>query len=117
MDEIMLITVKRNVSGLDPENTDFDDELLDHINSILRILNRYGIGKDKYMATAESTWRDFLGEEAEAYSECKTYVTLKIRYFWDPPTVGSAVTAIQETIKELEFDLMIRRECPDSFEE
>lgn len=117
LDETILTTVKRDVNGLTPENTDFDQELLDHINSVLRFLNRYGIGKESFIATADSTWSDFLGENTDYFSACKTYLALKIRNFWDPPTVGAAVTAIQETLKELEFDLMLRRECRESFAE
>lgn len=115
MDEKILTTIKRDISGLTEENTDFDDELLDNINSFLRYLNRFGIGVDNFIATKDSLWSDFLGDDVAYYSEAKTYITLKIKYWWDPPTVGAAVNAIQETLKELEFNLMVRRECPESF--
>ena len=115
MVETILTTIKRDLNGLTPENTDYDAELLDHINSFIRYLNRFGIGEDRFIATSESTWEDLLGDDADYYSEAKLYLTLKIKYWWDPPTVGAAVNAIQETLKELEFNLMIRRECPESF--
>lgn len=117
MAETILTTCKRNISGLEPDNTDFDLELLDHINSALRILNRYGIGKESFCATVSSVWSDFLDEKDQYYSMVKSYIPLKIKYFWDPPTVGAAVTAIENTVKEMEFDLMVRRECPESFSE
>ena len=117
MDEIILTTVKRNISGLTEDNHDFDDELLDHINSTLRIVNRYGIGVESFCATSTSTWGDFLGDDTDYYSMLKSYVPLKIKLWWDPPTVGAAVEAIKETLKEYEFDLMVRRECPESFSE
>jgi hypothetical protein len=115
MEETILTTVKRDINGLTEENHDFDDELLDHINTYLRFCNRFGIGAESFCATVSSTWSDFLGEDVDYYSAVKTYITLKIKYWWDPPTVGAAVNAIQETLKEIEFDLMIRRECPESF--
>lgn len=115
MEETILVTVKRDINGLTPDNHDFDNELLDHINTYLRTLNRFGIGKESFIADADSVWSDFLGDKVDYYATAKTYITLKIKYWWDPPTVGAAVNAIQETLKELEFDLMIRRECPDSF--
>lgn len=116
MDENILITVKRNINGLTDDNTDFDTELLDHINAQLRILNRFGIGVESFCATSDSVWSDFLGEDTQYYSMVKSYVPLKIKLFWDPPTVGSAVEALKEMVKEYEFDLMVRRECPESFD-
>lgn len=115
MDEKILTTIKRDINGLTEDNTDFDDELLDHINSFLRYLNRFGIGVESFIATKDSLWSDFLGEDVAYYSEAKLYITLKIKYWWDPPTVGAAVNAINESLKELEFNLMVRRECPESF--
>lgn len=115
MDEIILVSVKRDINGMTAENTDFDDELLTHINSALRILNRFGIGVERFIANAESKWSDFLGDDVDYYAEAKSYVALKIKNFWDPPTVGAAVSALEEMVKELEFDLMLRRECPASF--
>lgn len=117
MDETILVTVKRNISGLEPDNHDFDAELLDHINSMLRTLNRFGIGKESFIADANSVWSDFLDDKVSYYSTVKSYISNKIKLFWDPPTVGSAVEALKEAVKEMEFDLMVRRECPDSFSE
>ena len=90
MDENILITVKRNINGLTEDNTDFDTELLDHINAQLRILNRFGIGVESFCATSDSVWSDFLGEDTQYYSMVKSYVPLKIKLFWDPPTVGGS---------------------------
>lgn len=115
MEETILTTIKRDMSGLTEDNHDFDAEILDHINTYLRTLNRFGIGVESFCADANSVWSDFLGSHVDYYSSAKTYIALKIKYWWDPPTVGAAVNAIQEALKEIEFDLMIRRECPDTF--
>ena len=117
MEETILVTVKRNISGLEPDNNDFDAELLDHINSMLRTLNRFGIGKESFIADENSVWSDFLGEQTAYYATVRTYIPNKIKLFWDPPTVGAAVEALKESVKECEFDLMVRRECPESFSE
>jgi hypothetical protein len=115
MEETILVTIKRNMSGITPENHDFDLEILDHINTYLRFCNRFGIGVESFCADANSVWSDFLGDDVNYYSAVKDYITLKIKHWWDPPTVGAAVNAIEEAIKQIEFDLMIRRECPESF--
>lgn len=114
MDENILITIKRNMTGMTPENHDFDSEILDHINTYIRFLHRLGIGKDNFYATAESMWSDLLGEDVTYYNDAKDYIMLKIKHWWDPPTVGAAVNAIEEALKELEFNLRMERECPDT---
>lgn len=116
MEETILTTIKRDINGLTEDNHDFDDELLDHINTVFRTVNRYGIGVESFCADANSVWSDFLGPFVRYYSTVKTYTALKIKYWWDPPTVGAAVNAISDTLKELEFDMMVRRECPETFE-
>lgn len=114
-DENILITVKRNMTGITPDNHDFDSEILDHINTYIRFLNRFGIGAENFYATTESNWSDLLGDDLTYYMDAKDYITLKIKYWWDPPTVGAAVSAIENSIKEIEFNLMMHRECPDTY--
>lgn len=114
-DENILVTVKRNMTGITPDNHDFDSEILDHINTYIRFLNRFGIGTENFYATAESMWSDLLGDDLTYYMDAKDYITLKIKYWWDPPTVGAAVSAIENSIKEIEFNLMMHRECPDTY--
>jgi hypothetical protein len=117
MSEKILETVKRNLSGIEPDNTDFDLELIDHINSRLRALNRLGIGKSNFIADENSVWEDFIDDKVAEFAIVKSYVPLKIKIFWDPPTVGAASQALEKTIEEMEFDLLVRRESPDAFKD
>lgn len=116
-DENILVTVKRNMTGITPDNHDFDAEILDHINTYIRFLDRFGIGTKGFYATAESMWSELLGGlDLVRYMDAKDYITLKIKYWWDPPTVSAAVSAIENSIKEIEFNLMMHKECPDSYD-
>ena len=114
MDETILVTIKRNLSGLTPDNHDYDAEILDHINTYIRFLHRFGIGADSFYATAESLWSDFLGNDVAYYNDAKDYIMLKVKYWWDPPTVGAVVSAVENSLKEIEFNLRMERECPDT---
>ena len=103
----ILDSVKLGLDGIDPDNTDFDDQLILHINSVLRILYRLGVGKKGYRITDRtSTWQDFLeGYSIDTLDMAAQYVGLKIKYFWDPPTTGASTNALKEMIDELEFSL------------
>lgn len=104
----ILDSVKLGLDGIDPENTDFDDQLILHINSILRILYRLGVGTKNFRITDRTaTWSDFLGNQTDVMDAVAQYVALKIKYFWDPPTTGASTGALKEMIDELEFTLNI----------
>lgn len=105
----ILDSVKLALDGIDPDNTDFDDQLVLQINGILRILYRLGVGTKGFRITDRSqVWSDFLGDqENDIRDMVPLYVGLKIKYYWDPPTTGASTNALKEMIDELEFTLNI----------
>lgn len=105
----ILDSVKLGLDGIDPENKDFDDQLILYVNSMFRILYRIGVGiKGFRISDRTSVWSDFLeGQEDVVKDIVPLYVALKVKYFWDPPTTGAATTALKEMIDELEFTLNI----------
>jgi hypothetical protein len=112
MDSI-LTSVKQQL-GITEDYTAFDAELIIHINTVLRILNQLGVGLVGFNITDKTqTWADFLGSRADELSDVKTYTYLKVRSFWDPPSVGSHVTAIDNMIKELEWRINVQIDPPD----
>lgn len=107
MDSI-LTSIKQQL-GIVEDYDAFDNELIIHINSVLRILNQMGVGKTGFnISDSSSTWSDFLGTYEKDLSDVKTYVYLKVRTIWDPPTVGSHVTAMENMIKELEWRINVQ---------
>lgn len=112
MDSI-LTSIKQQL-GIVEDYDAFDNELIIHINSVLRILNQMGVGKTGFnISDSSATWSDFLGEHEKDLSDVKTYVYLKVRTIWDPPTVGSHVTAMENMIKELEWRINVQIDPPD----
>lgn len=105
----ILDSVKLALDGIDPDNTDFDDQLILQINGILRILYRLGVGIKGFRVTDRTqVWSDFLGDQKNDIRDMvPLYVGLKIKYYWDPPTTGASTNALKEMIDELEFTLNI----------
>lgn len=105
----ILDSVKLALDGIDPDNTDFDDQLILQINGILRILYRLGVGSKGFRVTDRTqVWSDFLvDQEPDIRDMVPLYVGLKIKYYWDPPTTGASTNALKEMIDELEFTLNI----------
>lgn len=106
----ILDSVKKQCS-ISPTYTEFDDQILLHINTVFMVLNQLGIGPDAgFMIEDNSTtWDAFVGTDINLNS-VKTYMGLRVRMLFDPPTVGFVITAMNQQIQEFEVRLSIKRE-------
>lgn len=89
----------------------FDPDIIMHINSVFSTLNQLGVGPaDGFMIEdKETTWDAFLGSDPRL-NHVKTYVFLRVKLLFDPPSTGFHTTAIEHQIKELEWRLNVQRE-------
>ncbi len=108
-EESILISIKK-LLGLDSENTDFDTDIIIHINTILNNLVQMGIGpKDGFFITDKtSMWSDFIGNDARL-EQVKSYVYLRVRLLFDPPANSTLIDSINKNAKELEWRLYIQK--------
>lgn len=110
MNESILETLKQMLIG-NSEDDAFDTELIVHINSMIMLLNRIGVGKNGFSITGDAeTWFDFLGEDETKFEGVKTYMYNKIRLIFDPPTNSFIVESIERSIQEFEWNLYINAE-------
>ena len=107
----ILLTVKKML-GIAEEYTAFDIDLIVNINSVFLTLNQLGVGpKTPYRIDgSKETWNDFLQDQREDLPAVETYVYLKTRLLFDPPTNSFLVDAIQKQCDELEWRLNIQVE-------
>lgn len=92
----------------------FDADLVIHINSVFNILQQLGVGPEEGFAITidgEEEWGDFEEtlEDKSIIQMVKSYMYLKVRMQFDPPT-GSVASAFQEQIKEYEWRLSVAPE-------
>jgi hypothetical protein len=111
MTNSILDSTKKNL-GIASDYTAFDADIIMHINSVFSTLNQLGIGPvDGFdIEDADAEWGDFIAADKRLNS-VKTYMTLRCRLFFDPPTTSYHITAIQEEIKEFEWRLSTYREA------
>lgn len=109
METSILTSTKKNL-GIGEDYTVFDDQIIDFINNALSTLNQLGIGpEDGYrIDDASSVWSDFFDDNR--MNSIKTYIFLKVKMLFDPPSTGYVMTALQEQVKELEWRLNVVRE-------
>ena len=103
--ESILDSVKKIIGPSVSYNV-FDPDLVMHINTIFFTLYQLGVTEEPFSITGnDETWEDFhTGSDLEAV---KTYVGLKARMYFDPPTNAALISAINEQIKELEFRINV----------
>lgn len=105
--ESILISIKKLI-GIEPDYMHFDTDLIIHINTVLSVLYQLGIGKKAFsIADSTATWEDFLGDSIENLNDVKTYVALRVRLMFDPPSNSSATESFKQIISELEWRINV----------
>lgn len=108
MAESILQTIRRMI-GPSMLDSEFDTDLVVHINSVLFDLNELGVGPEEgFVITGDTeTWADFLGEDTKNLEAVKTFIFLKVKMIFDPPTVGGVIAAYEKLIKEYEWRINV----------
>lgn len=98
----------KKLLGIQPEYTSFDEDIIVAINTSFATLNQLGVGPEGgYMIEDNTqTWNDYI--TTTNLNMVKTYVYLKSRLLFDPPT-GGVLDAIKNQLSELEYRLYV--EC------
>lgn len=106
MNDSILNTIKKLLGPSDTYSY-FDTDIIIHINTAIATLYQMGVGpKNFHVTDATETWADLLGTDNTVLEMAKTYIYLKVRLIFDPPTTGGGVMdSIEKTIEELEWRL------------
>lgn len=108
MDDSILNTVKPFV-GLNPQDDSFDVELISDVNTIIASLSQLGAGPSWWSPVIDhsQTWTEYYGDDPRI-SMIKSYVGLKVRSLFDPPTNGTLRDSLNESIRELEWRIRMQ---------
>lgn len=101
-----ILTSVKKMLGIAEEYTHFDADLIMHINSVFMILAQLGVGPSEgfFIEDDTATWDEFIQDKKEINS-VKSYVGLKVRLLFDPPTSSSQIDNVNKLINELEWRL------------
>lgn len=85
----------------------FDADIIMHINSALLVLTQLGVGPPNGFIISDKTaiWDDFIGDAN--LEMVKSYIYLKVKLLFDPPTSSAAMDAANRMISEFEWRLNI----------
>lgn len=104
--ESILTSIKK-LLGIQAAYTNFDVDILIHINTAFATLNQLGVGPEEGFIVEDesSTWDEYI--TSCNLTMVRTYIYLKVRLVFDPPTSGILTDSIYRTISELEWRLYL----------
>lgn len=105
-----ILTSIKKLLGIAEDYEHFDEDIIIHINSVLMVLSQIGVGPIEGFVIKDKTskWSDFVdGTSVEAV---KTYVYLRVKSIFDPPSAHAVAEAMNSTIRELEYRLNVQYE-------
>ena len=107
VEDSILLSIKK-LLGMDPiEFTQYDTDLIIHINTFIEFLNQLGVDiPEGFKINDENAlWSDYLNkpEYNDIKDSIKNYIYLRVRLIFDPSTNSSLLNSINDTIKELEW--------------
>lgn len=105
----ILDTIKKML-GIESDYKHFDIDIITNINTTFMNLQQIGVGpKNGFSITDNSAeWADYISEEN--LEAVKTFIYLKVRLLFDPPTNAFLVDAMERQIKEIEWRLNVQVE-------
>jgi hypothetical protein len=112
VEQSILISTKK-ILGIAEDYTVFDLDIITHINSAFSTLTQLGIGPaDGFQIDdASELWTDFDPiDDDRLYNSVKSYVFLRVRLLFDPPTTSYLIAAFEKQVQELEWRLSTYRE-------
>lgn len=110
MEESILISIKK-LLGITADYTNFDTDIIIHINSAFMILNQLGLGPKEGFSIEndKNIWSEFV-QDMDKFSAVKTYIYLKVKMVFDPPLGSAVMESMKQLINELEWRLNIQTE-------
>ena len=106
--ETSILTSIKKMLGVAEDYTEFDEDIVTHINSVFLNLTQLGVGPEEGFMIEDGTavWEDFIDDSIKLQA-VKTYMYLKVKLLFDPPLSSSVTESFSRMIAELEWRLNV----------
>jgi hypothetical protein len=87
-------------------------DIITHINSTFSVLTQLGVGPSIgfMIEDDQASWEDFIGAGDVPMNMVKTYVHLKVRVLFDPPSTSFHLDALNKQLQEYEWRLNLYKD-------
>lgn len=106
--EASIFRTIKSLLGPDADYDVFDQDIIIFINSAISTLTQLGIGPPNgfRITGPDETWNQFLGDYEDLES-VKTYIFMKVKIAFDPPSNSTVLGAYKECCQEFEWRLNV----------
>ena len=96
--------------GIDFDDTDYDEDIIDHINSVFSTLNQLGVGPDEgyEIEGRNNLWVEFLGGN-KLINSVKSYIYHKVRLQFDQPNKSCGLAPAEKVTDGCVCRLLVGR--------
>lgn len=113
--ESILTSMKKMLGPTIESYNIFDADLIININSVFSTLFQLGVGpQDEPFTISDNsaTWSDFIPDSAKMNSMVKSYMYLRLKLLFDPPSSGFVLDSYKAQIAEFEWRANVLAETP-----
>lgn len=109
-----ILTSIKKMLGISEDYTQFDADLIMHINSVFLNLTQLGVGPASGFTIEDeiTEWTDFINNNAQLQA-VKSYIYLKVKLLFDPPLSSAVIESTNRMIAELEWRLNVAAESDE----
>jgi len=106
--ESSILKSTKKILGLSDSYVVFDLDIITHINAAFSVANQLGVGPINGFTIddEEAVWADLLVSD-KILNLLKTYVFLKVKMLFDPPTTSFLIESTKNQIQEYEWRLTV----------
>lgn len=110
MNDSILTSVKKEV-GITEEYANFDQDIIDAINTVFADLYQLGVGPSEPFSIQndKAKWKDFFGDRKDLNS-VRSYMYLRVRLIFNPPQQAFVLASMERQIEKFEFRLNLQAE-------
>lgn len=110
MTEKSILTEIKKMLGISEDYTAFDTDIIIYINSALSRLLQLGIvpnsGSNFQITGNSEKWTDLFNNDSKL-NQIQTFIYLKVKMTFDPPSSATTLQSFENQIKELEWLLNV----------
>ena len=107
MEDSILLSVKKHL-GIADEDTGFDEDILQDINTTFGVLTQLGVGpKEGYsIEDATAKWSDYFAG-SNLLHMVKSYMNIKVKILFDTNSPSAVISALKEEANMLEWRINV----------
>lgn len=103
-----ILTSIKKLLGIAEEYEHFDADLILHINSVFSNLTLLGVGPSEGFSIEDKStvWDEYIKDDPRL-NHVKTYIHLRVKLIFDPPSSSAVMEAIKREVDKLEWLLNV----------